>query len=132
MKKISAIFASLALIFLLGCSAQKEQVNQNIEETTKGQEQEQAQVSEKENIEETTDDAGSVNTNDYEEISKIAEKINMQDYNMYVESDNEETRIILFEKDGRKMYKSIFVKEKRQLKLIDLESGQKPLINERI
>ena len=51
---------------------------------------------------------------------------------MYVESDNEGTRIILFEKDGRKMYKSVFVKEKRNLKLINLESGEKPLINETI
>lgn len=51
---------------------------------------------------------------------------------MYVESDNEGTRIILFEKDGRKIYKSIFIKEKNHLKLIDLESGEKPLINETI
>ncbi|WP_291651080.1 hypothetical protein [Clostridium sp.] len=51
---------------------------------------------------------------------------------MYVESDNEGTRIIIFEKNERKMYKSIFVKEKRQLKLIGLESSQKLLINDRI
>ena len=127
MKKIFAIFTSLAVIFLLSCSAQKEQINQNIEEITK----EQEQLIEKENIEETTD-TESVNTEEYEEISKIAEEINVQDYNMYVESDNEGTRIIIFKKNERDMYKSIFVKENKHLKLIDLESGQKPLINERI
>ena len=131
MKKIFAIFTSLALIFLIGCSDHKEQLNQNknVEEITK--EQEQEQESEKNNIEETTN-TESVSGKEYEEINKIAEKINVQDYNMYVESDNEGTRIILFEKNGINMYKSIFVKEKSQLKLIDLESGQKPLINENI
>lgn len=129
MKRVFAICTSLALIFLVGCSAQKEQghENKNIEETTK----EQEQASENKNAEEITD-AESIDTNEYEEISKIAEKINVQDYNMYVESHNEGTRIIIFEKNERKMYKSVFVKEKRQLKLIDLESDQKPLINERI
>lgn len=129
MKKMFAIVTSLVLIFLVGCSVQKEQINQNknIENTTK----EQAQVKEENRIEETTDTEG-VNTEEYEELSKISEKINIQDYNMYVESDNEGTRIILFEKNERKMYKSIFVKEKRQLKLIDLQSGEKPLINEKI
>lgn len=129
MKKIFVIFTSLALMFLLGCSAQKEQVNENknIEETTK----EKEQASEEKNIEETTDTEND-NINEYEEISKIAEKINVEDYNMHVESDNEGTRIILFEKNERKMYKSIFVKEKKHLKLIDLELGGKPLINETI
>ena len=131
MKKIFVIFTSLALIFLLGCSSQKEQVqvneNKNIEETTK----EKEQASEEKSVEETTD-TESDNTKEYEEISKIAEKINVQDYNMYVELDNEGKRIILFEKNERKMYKSIFIKEKKYLKLIDLESGEKPLINETI
>jgi type III secretory pathway component EscV len=129
MKKIFAVFISLTLIFLLGCSFEKEKVNEdkNIKETTN----EKEQASEKENVEETTD-AENDNTNEYEEISKIAEKINVQDYNMNVESDNEGTRIILFEKNGIKMYKSIFVKAKKHLKLIDLESGEKPLINETI
>ena len=129
MKKIFIIFTSLALIFLVGCSFDKGQVNENknIEETIK----EEEQASEGNNIEEKAD-AESVNMNEYKEISKIAEKINVQDYNMHVQSDNEEKRIILFEKNDRKMYKSIFIKEKSQLKLIDLESGEKPLINEKI
>lgn len=140
MKKIFAAFISLSLIFSLGCSRKIDQGSENIKENDKGQ------VSENENIEEITDtedvntedvnieDANieEVNTEEYEELSKIAEKINVQDYNMYVESDNKGTRIILFEKDGINVYKSIFVKGKSQLKLIDLKSGEKPLINERI
>lgn len=63
--------------------------NKNIEETTK----EKEQASEEKNVEETTD-TESDNTKEYEEISKIAEKINVQDYNMHVESDNEGTKSI--------------------------------------
>lgn len=113
MKKFFIALASLSVIFLLACSAQKEQVNG----------------------EENTGEIASVENDipkEYEEISKISEKINVQDYSMHVESDNKETRIILFEKNGKKMYKSVFVKEKKYLKLIDLELGQKPLINENI
>lgn len=133
MKKICVIFISLTLIFLLGCSVEKDAINENknIEDTTKGKEQADEKTNEEKNIEDTTDKEN-INRNEYEEISKIAEKINVEDYNMHVESDNGGTRIILFEKNERNMYKSIFVKEKRQLKLIDLESGEKPLINENI
>ena len=113
MKKLFTVLVSFSLIFLLSCSAEKEQVN------------EEKNINEIASIE-------NAETNEYEEISKIAEKINVQDYNVQVESDNKGTRIILFEKNGKKMYKSVFVKEKRHLKLIDLESGQKPLINENI
>ena len=113
MKKIFAIVTSLSLMFLLGCSFEKEQVKEN-------------QNTEKTIYEETS------NMNEYEEINKISEKIDVKDYTINVESDNEGTRIILFEKNQKKMYKSIFVKEKRHLKLIDLQSGEKPLINETI
>ena len=65
-------------------------------------------------------------------MDKISEIINLEEYNINVESDNEGTRVIIFEKNERKVYKSIFVKEKKHLKLIDLESNEKPLINESI
>lgn len=113
MRKIFVIFTSLSLIFLLGCSFEKEQ------------------LSEKQNIEETNQEEN-ISTIKYEEIDKIAEIINLGDYNINVESDNEGTRVIIFEKNERKVYKSIFVKEKKHLKLIDLESNEKPLINESI
>lgn len=113
MKKIFVVFTSLSLIFLLGCSLEKEQSN------------------EKQNIEETSQEEN-INITRYEEMDKISEIINLEEYNINVESDNEGTRVIIFEKNERKVYKSIFVKEKKHLKLIDLESNEKPLINESI
>lgn len=113
MKKLIIIFVSFSLIFLLGCSEEKGSANgdKNIEH-----------ISTVENDK----------VNEYEEISKISEKINLKDYNINVESDNKGTRIILFEKNGKKIYKSVFVKEEKHLKLIDLESGEELLINENI
>ena len=113
MKKVFVVFTSLTLIFLLGCSSIEEKVNkeQIIEETT---------------YEENID------IDKYEELNNIKEIINLEDYNINVESDNKGTRIILFEKNEKKIYKSIFVKETRHLKIIDLQSKEKPLINETI
>ena len=113
MKKLIIIFVSFSLIFLLGCSEEKGIANgdKNTDKILSGE---------------------NVKVNEYEEISKISEKINLQDYNMNVESDNKGTRIILFERNGKKIYKSVFVKEEKHLKLIDLESGEKLLINEKI
>ena len=101
MKKVFVVFTSLTLIFLLGCSSIEEKVNkeQIIEETT---------------YEENID------IDKYEELNNIKEIINLEDYNINVESDNKGTRIILFEKNEKKIYKSIFVKETRHLKLIVL------------
>ncbi|MBD7915392.1 hypothetical protein H9660_09550 [Clostridium sp. Sa3CUN1] len=113
MKKAVVVFTSLTLIFLLGCSA--------IEDKS----------SEKQIIEETTYEEN-IDIDKYEELNNIKEIINLEDYNINVESDNKGTRIILFEKNEKKIYKSIFVKEKRHLKLIDLQSNEKPLINETI
>lgn len=105
MKKSFIAVIFLSLIFLLGCSAQIERVNGDVENDI---------------------------TNEYVEISKISEEINLQDYSVYIESDNEDIRVILFMKDGKRTYKSVFVKDKKYLKLIDLKSGQKPLIDENI
>lgn len=49
-----------------------------------------------------------------------------------VETDNPDTRVILFEDaSGRKVYKSVFVKHGQRLKVLDLDGGP-PLFNERI
>lgn len=124
MRKIYAVLASLSLIFLLGCSFDKEELIKD------------EQISEKPNIQEISSEEIKNEQNSdiykYEELKKVSEIINLEEYNTNIQSDNEGTRVIIFEKDGRKMYKSIFVKENRHLKLINLELNEKPLINETI
>lgn len=84
-----------------------------------------------ENIDNTVSTQEVVNY-EYEELSKLSEKIDIQNYNMNIETDNVGKRIIIFEKNGKKMYKSIFIKSKRLLKFIDLQNEEKLLINEGI
>ncbi|MER2260905.1 MAG: hypothetical protein ABS934_02745 [Psychrobacillus sp.] len=57
--------------------------------------------------------------------------IDLQVYLANFETDNEETRVIFFEdKDGNKVYKSVFVKNESYLKVIELEDGEGILYNE--
>src|SRR5699024_818403 len=59
---------------------------------------------------------------EYETLDK---QINVQDYEIKVAEDNQNKRVLLFvDKDGQKQYKSIFVKKKNRLKIIDLNKGQ--------
>lgn len=134
MKKILTIIISLSFVFLVGCSQEKEQVNENNNIDNIAEEQ----INDENNIEEIKDedniqdikDTESTNKEEYEEISRIAKEIKLEDYTMHIESDNKEKRIILFNKNGKNTYKSIFVKEKGLLKLIDLISNEGILINE--
>lgn len=135
MKKILTIIISLSFIFLVGCSQEAEQVNENknieniVEEQITDKNNNIEEIKDEDNIQDIKD-TESVNKEDYEEIARIAEEINLEDYNMHLEFDNKEKRIILFNKNGKNMYKSIFIKEKGRLKLIDLTSGEGELINE--
>lgn len=57
--------------------------------------------------------------------------IDLQVYLANFETDNEGTRVIFFEdKDGNKVYKSVFVKNESYLKVIELEDGEGILYNE--
>ena len=50
-----------------------------------------------------------------------------------IETDNPNTRVILYaDADGRKVYKSIYVKRNNRLKVIDLNGGGPPLYNDTI
>ncbi len=86
----------------------------------------------------TGDDEGNSNeTNeteqnqaDYLELTYIDEKIDIDEYDFEVETDNEGTRVLFFTSDDKKYYKSIFVKNDQRLKLIAIDQEGKPLINE--
>ncbi|MDW0110230.1 hypothetical protein [Sporosarcina aquimarina] len=58
----------------------------------------------------------------FEEYSTINEVQDVSSYNGIVETDNPGTRVILFEdENGKKVLKSVFVKNEKRLKVISLE-----------
>ncbi|GEN57715.1 hypothetical protein GCM10012290_22980 [Halolactibacillus alkaliphilus] len=68
----------------------------------------------------------------YPELSYIDNHIEVDQYDMVVETDNDGSRVLFFSADGEKRFKSVYVKETTHLKLINIYDGGEPLINERI
>lgn len=60
----------------------------------------------------------------YEEFLRINDHINIEDYYADVVEDNRHKRVVLFsDTSNHKQYKSIYVKHKNLLKLIDFNDG---------
>jgi len=54
----------------------------------------------------------------YEEYGVLAETIEIANYETKVETDNDGNRVILFYEGERPVYKSVYVKKERHLKVI--------------
>ena len=61
---------------------------------------------------------------EYPETTAIQETIELTELTGYIVSDNPGTRILIFTNEGKQVYKSIFVKDEMQLKVIDLEQNE--------
>ena len=70
----------------------------------------------------------------FEEYAVLQSTIgNLDSLTPEIETDNPNTRVILYaDADGRKVYKSIYVKRNNRLKVIDLNGGGPPLYNDTI
>ncbi|MEK3889377.1 lipoprotein [Bacillus sp. FSL K6-3431] len=117
MKKI--VFTFLTLLLLAGCSynnsetAQKEDTVKTVDLVTETEkEQEKDGV-----VSEHDKELSSL-----EEYEVISEKIDLDAYQAVIEKDNNGNRIILFaDKNGHKVYKSIYIKRDNRLKIISLD-----------
>lgn len=61
---------------------------------------------------------------EYPEITAIQETIDLTELTGYIVSDNPGTRILIFTNEEKQVYKSILVKDEKQLKVIDLEQNE--------
>ena len=61
---------------------------------------------------------------EYPETTAIQETIELTELTGYIVSDNPGTRILIFTNEEKQVYKSIFVKDEKQLKVIDLEQNE--------
>ncbi|MFD1453477.1 MULTISPECIES: hypothetical protein [Oceanobacillus] len=69
-------------------------------------------------------------TYEYEEQEVIEQQIEEGDYDVLVETDNKGTRVMFYEIDGEKYYKTIFVKNDNRLKIIDIRNNNGQIYNE--
>lgn len=57
----------------------------------------------------------------YPEYETVMEQVKGEDYTVYLETDNPGSRVMfLVDQNGEKSYKTVFVKEEKQLKIIHL------------
>ncbi|PAF15753.1 hypothetical protein [Terribacillus saccharophilus] len=61
---------------------------------------------------------------DYTEYEMLNEKLDIQRYQTKVETDNNNTRILIMSNnDNQEQYKSIFIKDTNRLKIIEFKRG---------
>ncbi|WHZ32581.1 hypothetical protein QNK01_02915 [Desemzia incerta] len=111
----------LTLGLLAGCSTeQKTDSEQDSTAIVSSEDAVEESVSKEElNEAEVIDDL-----TEYPETTAIQETIDLTELTGYVISDNPGTRILIFTNEEKQVYKSIFVKDEKQLKVIDLEQNE--------
>ena len=141
MKKLLVML--LGLFVLTGC-AQGETEKDSVEESTVEDKNEPTEVAEKDEAEESktededksTDSSDSNrrvnndNLKDFPEYDVLKEELDLEKYEGKVQTDNKGNRVIVFEtKDGVKEYKSIFIKKKNRLKIVEFDDEDNLLYN---
>lgn len=113
----------MSVMFLVGCT-------ENTQDTTENLDMDIADT--QESIENANAIEQTLDLEVYEEYQTLSEKIDLTLYQATLETDNPGKRILLFtDADGRKVYKSIFIKHDRHLKIIELD-GDGLLYNHQI
>jgi len=138
MKKILQMSSILfVLLVASACQADTEQeADNNADESQQAAEEHESdtagEASEEpeEESEDSTFDNEAEASYDYKEQKVIAEQIAEGDYDAVVETDNKESRVMIYEMDGEKYYKTIFVKHDSRLKIIDIHNNDGLIYNE--
>lgn len=142
MKKRQVAFFALSLM-LAGCGtqnnasenetaeSQKSQTSSALQESNKSEE---SSSSEELNqaTEEELSDAEQVNSvMEYEEMETVQKEVNLNEYDAYLFTDNPGSRVVVFMEGNQQVYKTIFVKNNKQLKVVDLQENQL-IVNQKI
>lgn len=135
------------LLLLIGCSnnndadqpqqdnEDQDNVEQNENNTENTNLENEATNEENENnIEDTTEKEDAANNDDlkaFKEFDVLENELDLDAYEGIVESDNQGNRIILFQDaDGKKEYKSIFIKNDNRLKIVHFVDEDDLLYND--
>lgn len=127
MKKLLMVITGVLL--LVGCSDDKTVTPKEIENNQDSviESTEPEVDTEIEDSRDTSENVGSTelsqNLEEYEEYQILSEKIDLAVYQAEIGTDNPGKRIILFSNaDGKKIYKSVYIKHDRYLKIIKLDN----------
>lgn len=136
MKKLLTILFSISIIVgLAACSNDDtaEDTNSEDNETPEVEEQEeQATDVESDEIMDEDTEEQNPEMDDYEEASKIEEKVDLDGLEVEVETDNDNNRVLLFLDEGKEVYKTIYIKRDHRLKIIDIIDNEGQIYNDTI
>lgn len=135
------------LLLLIGCSnnndanqPQQDNADQNNVEQNNVEQNESSDVNngvanetepDTDNATVTDSDANNDHLKDFQEFDVLAKELDLNAYEGIVESDNKGNRIILFQDaDGKKEFKSIFVKHDNRLKIVQFDNEDDLLYND--
>ncbi|MFD1065093.1 hypothetical protein [Oceanobacillus locisalsi] len=127
-KSLQLIGLLLLLTIISACQSDTEQEvnNQNDEsgETTQENESDIAGDVSEEPDNETAANENADSAYEYEEQEVIEGQIEEGTYDVIVETDNPGSRVMFYEINGEKYYKTVFVKEDNRLKIIDIQNDE--------
>lgn len=136
MKKLLTILFSISIIVgLAACSNDDtaEDTTSEDNETPEVEEQEeQATDVESDEIMDEDTEEQNPEMDDYEEASKIEEKVDLDGLEVEVETDNDNNRVLLFLDEGKEVYKTIYIKRDHRLKIIDIIDNEGQIYNDTI
>lgn len=111
-------------------STENSQNEDSMKEETSGTEEELPQNENPDTTE--SNNPESEEPNDLPELPIVAEKTDEQNLINEVVTDTNDKRIILYEIDGKKKYKSIYIKNSGYLKIIQIDDNDRLISNEKI
>ena len=133
MKKSLQIIGILCMLAIVSaCQSDTEQEvnhqdNESGETTQENESDTASDVSEKPEEESDNEMVATEDTNatyKYDEQEVIEEQIEEGGYDVVVETDNPGSRVMFYEMDGEKYYKTVFVKDENRLKIIDIQNNE--------
>lgn len=130
-KSLQIISLLLILLAVSACQADTEQEVGNNDDGN----QETTEENESDgtgDVSKEPEGTGTGTSYEYEEQEIIEKEIAEGKYDVEVETDNKGTRVMFYEIDGEKYYKTIFVKNDNRLKIIDLQNDDGLIYNETI
>lgn len=93
---------------------------------------EKADEPEKSTPEDDNDEDDESEISEFKESSVIEDEIDVSDLDANIETDNNNKRVILFKDGDKAVYKTIFIKNKDRLKIIDIGNDKGQIYNETI
>lgn len=125
MKYYQVVFL-VGILFLAGCQASAPSTESVSEASASSYQETQATSTTREEIDEqeTSTENKNLIDQDMDEATYLTEYLPLEELNTRTLTDNRNKRVLLFSDDSGERYKSIYLKQKRWLKIVSLKDDE--------